>query len=175
MKWLKTYMREITGETWTFVGLLTAYFTLSGSAKQVTGLLILIGALVLIATGVGSWRIIVSGFLGAAVMAFLFSLWGASPLMNFGLNHLLVGGLAFGIVFMATDPVTGAQTNQGKWVYGFLIGMISILIRVFNPAYPEGVMLAILLMNVFAPTVDHYVVEANVRRRKNRLLKLKTA
>jgi len=146
-----------------------------GSVSETSVLMILIGALVLIATGVGSWRIIVSGFLGAAVMAFLFSLWGASPLMNFGLNHLLVGGLAFGIVFMATDPVTGAQTNQGKWVYGFLIGMISILIRVFNPAYPEGVMLAILLMNVFAPTVDHYVVEANVRRRKNRLLKLKTA
>jgi Na+-transporting NADH:ubiquinone oxidoreductase subunit B len=146
-----------------------------GSVSETSVLMILIGALVLIATGVGSWRIIVSGFLGAAVMAFLFSLWGANPLMNFGLNHLLVGGLAFGIVFMATDPVTGAQTNQGKWVYGFLIGMISILIRVFNPAYPEGVMLAILLMNVFAPTVDHYVVEANVRRRKNRLLKLKTA
>lgn len=146
-----------------------------GSVSETSVLMILIGALVLIVTGVGSWRIIVSGFLGAAVMAFLFSLWGANPLMSFGLNHLLVGGLAFGIVFMATDPVTGAQTNQGKWVYGFLIGFISILIRVFNPAYPEGVMLAVLLMNVFAPTVDHYVVEANVRRRKNRLLKLKTA
>jgi Na+-transporting NADH:ubiquinone oxidoreductase subunit B len=146
-----------------------------GSVSETSVLMILIGALVLIVTGVGSWRIIVSGFLGAAVMAFLFSLWGANPLMNFGLNHLLVGGLAFGIVFMATDPVTGAQTNRGKWVYGFLIGFISILIRVFNPAYPEGVMLAVLLMNVFAPTIDHYVVEANVKRRKNRLLKLKTA
>lgn len=146
-----------------------------GSVSETSVLMILIGALVLIVTGVGSWRIIVSGFIGAAVMAFLFSLWGANPLMNFGLNHLLVGGLAFGIVFMATDPVTGAQTNQGKWFYGFLIGMISILIRVFNPAYPEGVMLAILLMNVFAPTIDHYVVEANVKRRKNRVLKLKTA
>lgn len=146
-----------------------------GSVSETSVLMILIGALVLIATGVGSWRIIASGFIGAAVMAFLFSLWGANPLMNFGLNHLLVGGLAFGIVFMATDPVTGAQTNQGKWIYGFLIGMISILIRVFNPAYPEGVMLAVLLMNVFAPTIDHYVVEANVKRRKNRVLKLKTA
>jgi Na+-transporting NADH:ubiquinone oxidoreductase subunit B len=146
-----------------------------GSVSETSVLMILIGALVLIVTGVGSWRIIVSGFLGAAVMAFLFKLWGANPLMNFGLNHLLVGGLAFGIVFMATDPVTGAQTNRGKWVYGFLIGFISILIRVFNPAYPEGVMLAVLLMNVFAPTIDHYVVEANVKRRKNRLLKLKTA
>ena len=146
-----------------------------GSVSETSVLMILIGALVLIVTGVGSWRIIVSGFIGAAVMAFLFKLWGANSLMNFGLNHLLVGGLAFGIVFMATDPVTGAQTNRGKWVYGFLIGFVSILIRVFNPAYPEGVMLAVLLMNVFAPTIDHYVVEANIKRRKNRLIKLKTA
>jgi Na+-transporting NADH:ubiquinone oxidoreductase subunit B len=90
--------------------------------------------------------------------------------------HLLVGGLAFGIVFMATDPVSAAQTNRGKWIYGFLIGLFSILIRVFNPAYPEGVMLAILLLNVFAPTIDHYVVEGNIKRRKKRVAKqLKTA
>lgn len=145
-----------------------------GSISETSVLMILIGALVLIVTGVGSWRIIVSGFIGAAVMAFLFELWGANSLMQFGLNHLLVGGLAFGIVFMATDPVTGAQTNRGKWIYGFLIGFLSIMIRVFNPAYPEGVMLAILLMNVFAPTIDHYVVEGNVKRRKKRLA-LKTA
>jgi Na+-transporting NADH:ubiquinone oxidoreductase subunit B len=145
-----------------------------GSISETSVLMILIGALVLIVTGVGSWRIIVSGFIGAAVMAFLFELWGANSLMKFGLNHLLVGGLAFGIVFMATDPVTGAQTNRGKWIYGFLIGFLSIMIRVFNPAYPEGVMLAILLMNVFAPTIDHYVVEGNVKRRKKRLA-LKTA
>lgn len=144
-----------------------------GSISETSVLMILIGALVLIVTGVGSWRIIVSGFIGAAVMAFLFEIWGANSLMQFGLNHLLVGGLAFGIVFMATDPVTGAQTNRGKWIYGFLIGFLSILIRVFNPAYPEGVMLAILLMNVFAPTIDHYVVEGNVKRRKKRLV-LKT-
>src|SRR5699024_11836432 len=81
----------------------------------------------------------------------------------------LLGGLAFGIVYMATDPVTGSQTNRGKWIYGFFIGFISIMIRVFNPAYPEGVMLAILLMNVFAPTIDHYVVKANVNKRKKRL------
>ena len=92
------------------------------------------------------------------------------------MNHLLVGGLAFGIVFMATDPVSAAQTNRGKCIYGFLIGFFSILIRVFNPAYPEGVMLAILLLNVFAPTIDHYVVEGNIKRRKNRVAKqLKTA
>jgi Na+-transporting NADH:ubiquinone oxidoreductase subunit B len=90
--------------------------------------------------------------------------------MNFEYwKHLIVGGLAFGIVYMATDPVTGSQTNRGKWIYGFLIGFLSVMIRVFNPAYPEGVFLAILLMNVFAPTIDHYVVRGNVKRRLNRL------
>ena len=88
-------------------------------------------------------------------------------------QHLMIGGFAFGIVFMATDPVTGSQTNRGKWIYGFLIGFFSILIRVFNPAYPEGVMLAILLMNVFAPTIDHYVVQSNVKKRLKRA-KIKT-
>lgn len=92
-------------------------------------------------------------------------------------SHLLVGGLAFGVVFMATDPVSAAQTTRGKWIYGILIGVFSIMIRVFNPAYPEGVMLAILLMNVFAPTIDHYVIEASVKRRKKRLAatKIKSA
>ena len=89
-------------------------------------------------------------------------------------QHLLIGGFAFGAIYMATDPVTASQTNKGKWIYGFLIGFISILIRVFNPAYPEGVMLAILLMNVFAPTIDHYVVQGNVKKRLKRL-KAKTA
>jgi Na+-transporting NADH:ubiquinone oxidoreductase subunit B len=89
-------------------------------------------------------------------------------------HHLIIGGLAFGIVYMATDPVTASQTNKGKWIYGFLIGFISIMIRVFNPAYPEGVFLAILLMNVFAPTIDHYVLEGNIKRRAKRL-KVKTA
>ncbi len=150
--------------------------TIPGSISETSVLWILVGAAILVITGVGSWRIIVSGFLGAAFTAFLFELWGANPLMNFGMLHLLVGGLAFGIVFMATDPVSAAQTNKGKWIYGFLIGFFSILIRVFNPAYPEGVMLAILLMNVFAPTIDHYVVEGNIKRRKKRLAKqLKTA
>lgn len=89
-------------------------------------------------------------------------------------KHLIVGGIAFGITYMATDPVSGAQTNKGKYWYGFLIGFFSIMIRVFNPAYPEGVFLAILLMNVFAPTIDHYVVQANIKNRMKRL-KLKTA
>ncbi|WP_291119489.1 NADH:ubiquinone reductase (Na(+)-transporting) subunit B [Flavobacterium sp. UBA6135] len=150
--------------------------TIPGSISETSVLWILVGAAILVITGVGSWRIIVSGFLGAAVMAFLFELWGANALMDFGMLHLLVGGLAFGIVFMATDPVSAAQTNRGKWIYGFLIGFFSIMIRVFNPAYPEGVMLAILLLNVFAPTIDHYVVEGNIKRRKKRVAKqLKTA
>ena len=90
-------------------------------------------------------------------------------LMSFAFwQHLIVGGLAFGIVYMATDPVTGSQTNKGKWYYGFFIGFISVLIRVFNPAYPEGVFLAILLMNVFAPTIDHYVVQGNIKKRLKR-------
>jgi len=128
-----------------------------------------VGALILIFTGVGSWRIITGGILGGALMGFLFNLWSANELMSFSwINHLVVGGFAFGIVFMATDPVSAAQTNKGKWVYGILVGIFCIMIRVFNPAYPEGVMLAILLMNVFAPTIDHYVVNANINKRKKR-------
>lgn len=149
--------------------------SIPGSISETSTLWILVGAAILILTGVGSWKIIVSGFLGAAFTAYLFELWGANALMQFGMNHLLVGGLAFGIVFMATDPVSAAQTERGKWIYGFLIGLFSILIRVFNPAYPEGVMLAILLLNVFAPTIDHYVVQANISKRKKRVAKLKTA
>ena len=140
-----------------------------GSIAETSTLWVLVGAAVLIFTGVGSWRIIVGGVVGAAIMGFLFNLWSANALMSFDwMNHLVVGGFAFGIVFMATDPVSGAQTNKGKWIYGILIGIFCILIRVFNPAYPEGVMLAILLMNVFAPTIDHYVVEANINKRKKR-------
>jgi Na+-transporting NADH:ubiquinone oxidoreductase subunit B len=138
-----------------------------GSIAETSTLWVAVGALILIFTGVGSWRIIVGGIGGAAIMGFLFNLWGANALMSFDwMNHLVVGGFAFGIVFMATDPVSAAQTNKGKWIYGILVGIFCILIRVFNPAYPEGVMLAILLMNVFAPTIDHYVVEGNINRRK---------
>ena len=110
-----------------------------------------------------------SGVIGASLVGILFNLWGANSLMSFEwYNHLLVGGFAFGIVFMATDPVSAAQTTKGKWIYGFLVGVFCILIRVFNPAYPEGVMLAILLMNVFAPLIDHYVIESNVSMRRKR-------
>ena len=149
-----------------------------GSIAETSTLWILVGALILIAAGVGSWRIMVGGVIGAAVMGFLFNLWGANALMSFNwMNHLVVGGFAFGIVFMATDPVSAAQTTQGKWIYGILVGVFCILIRVFNPAYPEGVMLAILLMNVFAPTIDHYVIQSNINKRKKRwaATQLKTA
>jgi len=140
-----------------------------GSIAETSTLWVAVGALILILTGVGSWRIIVGGVLGAAAMGLLFNLWGANALMSFSwMNHLVVGGFAFGIVFMATDPVSGAQTNKGKWIYGILVGIFCIMIRVFNPAYPEGVMLAILLMNVFAPTIDHYVVNGNIKKRKKR-------
>ena len=140
-----------------------------GSIAETSTLWVLVGAAILIFTGVGSWRIMLGSVIGAAAMGYLFNLWGANALMQFDwMNHLIVGGFAFGIVFMATDPVSAAQTVRGKWIYGILVGILCILIRVFNPAYPEGVMLAILLMNVFAPTIDHYVVQANVNRRLKR-------
>jgi len=140
-----------------------------GSIAETSTPWVAVGALILIVTGIGSWRIITGGILGAAIMGLLFNLWGANALMSFSwMNHLIVGGFAFGIVFMATDPVSGAQTNKGKWIYGVLVGILCIMIRVFNPAYPEGVMLAILLMNVFAPTIDHYVVNGNIKKRKKR-------
>jgi Na+-transporting NADH:ubiquinone oxidoreductase subunit B len=143
--------------------------SIPGSIAETSTLMVLIGALVLIYTGVGSWRIMLGSVIGAAITGMLFNLWGVNELMSFSwTNHLMVGGFAFGVVFMATDPVSAAQTVKGKWIYGLLVGLFCILIRVFNPAYPEGVMLAILLMNVFAPTIDHYVIESNVKRRLNR-------
>ncbi|MFO7719668.1 MAG: NADH:ubiquinone reductase (Na(+)-transporting) subunit B [Gillisia sp.] len=146
-----------------------------GSIAETSTIFILVGALLLILTKVGSWRIILSGFIGAAFMGLIFNALPSmgvegNSLTNFPwYQHLIVGGLAFGVVFMATDPVSGAQTVTGKWIYGFLIGLFAVMIRIFNPAYPEGIMLAILLMNVFAPVIDHYVIEANVKRRKKRL------
>ena len=140
--------------------------SIPGSIAETSTLWILVGAIILIFTGVASWRIIVGGILGASLVGVLFNLWGINALMQFNwVNHLVVGGFAFGIVFMATDPVSASQTQTGKWIYGFLVGVFCILIRVFNPAYPEGVMLAILLMNVFAPTIDHYVIERNIKKR----------
>jgi len=161
------------------------YGFIPGSVGETSTVLILLGALFLIYTKIGSWRIMSSAVLGALAMGLLFNGvvsagWIDSSSKFFGLmntdfwHHLIIGGFAFGAVYMATDPVTASQTNRGKWIYGFLIGFISILIRVFNPAYPEGVMLAILLMNVFAPTIDHYVVQGNIKKRMKRL-KVKTA
>ncbi|MEO0506081.1 MAG: NADH:ubiquinone reductase (Na(+)-transporting) subunit B [Bacteroidota bacterium] len=151
-----------------------------GSVGETSAFLILLGGLFLIFTKIASWRIMVSAVAGALAMGLIFNGVVAAEwipeyskfygLMEFEFwKHLIVGGLAFGIVYMATDPVTGSQTNKGKWIYGFLIGFISVMIRVFNPGYPEGVFLAILLMNVFAPTIDHYVVRGNVRKRMKRL------
>ena len=145
-----------------------------GSVSETSTIAVLIGAAILILTKVGSWRIILSGFAGAAIMGLIFNAFELNALMEFKwYMHLVVGGLSFGIVFMATDPVSAAQTLKGKWIYGFLCGFFGVMIRVFNPAYPEGIMLAILLMNVFAPTIDHYVVQANVNKRKKRLSKAK--
>ena len=151
-----------------------------GSVGETSAFLCLLGGLFLIFSKIASWRIMVSAVIGSLVMGLIFNQvvemgWIGETSKFYGLmsfdfwKHLIVGGLAFGIVYMATDPVTGSQTNRGKWVYGFLIGFISVMIRVFNPAYPEGVFLAILLMNVFAPTIDHYVIRGNIKRRMKRL------
>tara|TARA_B100000900_G_scaffold91362_1_gene74667 strand:+ start:1478 stop:2653 length:1176 start_codon:yes stop_codon:yes gene_type:complete len=146
------------------------YGFIPGSLGETSFLAILIGALILLFTGVGSWRIIVYTFIGGYLTALLFNLWGLNYLMSTPAHvQLLIGGFAFGAVFMATDPVTATQTNKGKIIYGLLIGFFAIVIRVFNPAYPEGMMLAILLMNVFAPLIDHYVVGSNIKRRLNRV------
>ncbi|MEZ4840741.1 MAG: NADH:ubiquinone reductase (Na(+)-transporting) subunit B [Flavobacteriaceae bacterium] len=161
------------------------YGFIPGSVGETSTLLILLGAIYLLYTKVASWRIMLSSIIGALVMGYIFNMVVDAGLITSGSKfyglmnlefwkHLLIGGFAFGIVYMATDPVTASQTNKGKWIYGFLIGFISIMIRVFNPAYPEGVMLAILLMNVFAPTIDHYVVQGNIKKRMKRL-KAKTA
>lgn len=140
-----------------------------GSIGETSTLMVLIGAIILIATGVGSWKIMLSCVIGALFMGQIFNLAGANPFMSLPpYYHLVIGGFAFGTVFMATDPVSASQTERGKWLYGFLIGVLTVLIRVFNPAYPEGIMLAILMMNVFAPLIDFYVVQANKKRRLKR-------
>lgn len=140
-----------------------------GCIGETSTLMCLIGGIILVFTGVGSWKIIVSVFAGAYGMGLLLNLVGGNPFTLMPAHyHLVIGGLAFGAVFMATDPVTAAQTETGKWFYGVLIGIFTVLIRVFNPAYPEGIMLAILLMNVFAPLIDYFVVNANKKRRLQR-------
>jgi Na+-transporting NADH:ubiquinone oxidoreductase subunit B len=140
-----------------------------GSIGETSTLMCLLGAVILIATGVGSWKVIFSVFAGAYAMGLIMNLIGGNAFVMMPAEyHLVIGGLAFGAVFMATDPVTATQTETGKWFYGALIGILTVLIRVFNPAYPEGIMLAILLMNVFAPLIDYFVVSANKKRRLQR-------
>ena len=142
-----------------------------GSIGETSTIAILIGAAILLFTGIGSWRIMLATTIGTLGLAYFLNLvsfndYTALP----GYYHLIMGGFAFGTVFMATDPVSAAQTNRGKWIYGIVLGMMIVVIRVFNPAYPEGVMLAILLMNVFAPLIDYYVYEANIKRRLKRMV-----
>ncbi len=153
-------------DTWNaFIGLIP------GSFGETSTLCILIGAAILLLTGIASWRIIASVFVGGFVMGLIANTF-ASPLYPASyvpaFDHLLLGGFAFAAVFMATDPVTAAHTNLGKYIYGFLIGAIAIIIRIYNTGYPEGAMLAVLLMNCFAPLIDYCVVQSNIRRRLNR-------
>ena len=144
-----------------------------GSIGETSKLAILIGAAILIITGIGSWRIMLAGLLGGVTMTLIFNAFAANAYMTLSpLTQVMMGSFMFGMVFMATDPVTASQTNRGKWIYGFLAGFFAIMIRVFNPAYPEGVMLSILLMNAFAPLIDYYVVEANIKKRLKRAAKL---
>lgn len=143
--------------------------SIPGSLGETSFIAIALGALLLLITKVGSWRVMLSTFIGGYVMGLIFNAFAGPETIAF-LNlpahyHLIMGGFAFGAVFMTTDPVSAAATHKGQWVYGFLIGVLAIIIRVANPAYPEGVMLAILFMNVFAPLIDHYVVQANIKRR----------
>jgi Na+-transporting NADH:ubiquinone oxidoreductase subunit B len=143
--------------------------TIPGSIGETSTLAILIGAAILIVTGVGSWKIMAGVFAGGLGMGLLLNAVSANAYMELPFYyHFVMGSFAFGAVFMATDPVSGAQTERGKWIYGLLIGILSILLRVLNPAYPEGVMLAILLMNLFAPLVDYFVIQSNIKRRLRR-------
>lgn len=152
--------------TWdAFIGLIP------GSIGETSVLAILIGAAILLFTGIASWRIMVSVFAGGLFMGYICHLFGSAAIpgtLLSPLDQIFLGGFAFAAVFMATDPVTGARTTLGKYIYGFLIGVIAIIIRVFNSGYPEGAMLAVLLMNVFAPLIDYYVVESNMKRRMKR-------
>ena len=145
--------------------------TIPGSVGETSVIAILIGAVILVASGIGSWKIMLSTLLGGAFMGLMMNLGSSDTVWN-GMPfwyHLVIGGFMFGAVFMATDPVSGTQTETGKWIYGFLIGVFTVLIRVFNPGYPEGIMMAILLMNAFAPLIDYYVVQANINRRLKRV------
>ena len=177
-----TPLGELANTGTTSVSMLDAFIgTIPGSVGETSTLCILLGAIVLLATGTASWRTMISVFVGGLVMGGVFNLLapadltGATEIQKYmalpAWQHLLLGGFAFGAVFMATDPVTSAQTNTGKYIVGFMIGALAILVRVFNTGYPEGMMLAIIFMNALAPVVDHYVVQANVKRRNRRAKK----
>ena len=141
-----------------------------GSCCETSAAAILIGAALLLVTGIASWRIMTGVLVGGGLMALLFNLIGANGYMQLPFYyHYLLGGFMFGAVFMATDPVTAPQTNPGRWIYALLIGAFAILLRVVNPAYPEGMMLSILLMNCFAPLIDHCVLAVNIKRRNRRI------
>jgi Na+-transporting NADH:ubiquinone oxidoreductase subunit B len=144
--------------------------TIPGSIGETSALAIIIGAAILIFTGIGSWKIMLSFLAGGLAMGAIFNGLALNAYMTLPpLHHIVLGGFMFGMVFMATDPVTASATETGKWIYGFFGGLFSILIRVFNPAYPEGVMMAILFMNVLAPLIDYYVIQASVNRRTKRV------
>ena len=165
-----TTVTDVLGNTLThmdmFIGLIP------GSIGETSKLAILIGAIILIVTTIASWKTMLSVFIGGGITATLFNLVGTTAAMSLSpIDHILLGGFAFGAVFMATDPVTSARTEKGKFIYGFLVGFMAVVIRVLNPGYPEGMMLAILLMNVFAPLIDYYVVEANIKKRLKRAIK----
>lgn len=160
-----SYAIDKIPDNWTlFVGLIP------GSIGETSKLAILIGALILLFTGIANWRVMFSVVFGGLFMSSILNLFAVNAYMSISpLTQLLMGGFLFGAVFMATDPVTAAQTNTGKYIFGFLVGVFAVLIRVLNPAYPEGMMLAILLMNAFAPLIDHYVIQANIKRRLKRV------
>ncbi|MBF6627688.1 MAG: NADH:ubiquinone reductase (Na(+)-transporting) subunit B [Proteiniphilum sp.] len=159
--------RGITGQSLSISDMFFGF--IPGSVGEVSTFAILLGALILIATGVGSWKTMLSVFLGGLVATLLVNSFAQNAMMEMPVYyHFLLGGFAFGAVFMATDPVTSARTEKGKWIFGFFIGLLAVAIRVFNPGYPEGMMLAILFMNAFAPLIDFYVIDANIKRRAKR-------
>jgi Na+-transporting NADH:ubiquinone oxidoreductase subunit B len=173
-----TALGELAGTGSTNYSAFDAFIgTIPGSIGETSTLAILIGAAILIISGIGSWKIIVSSIIGGLVMGGIFNIFAPYAISPEQIGfmstpfwqQLIYGGFAFGVVFMATDPVTASQTERGKWIYGFLVGFFAIMIRVFNPAYPEGIMLAILFMNVMAPLIDHYVVESNIKKRLKRV------
>lgn len=146
--------------------------TMPGCIGETSFIAIMLGAVLLLITGIASWRVMLSVFAGGYLMGIIFNLIGANSYMEMpAYYHIFLGGFAFGAVFMATDPVTGSQTNTGKWIYGLMIGALAVAVRVINPGYPEGMMMSILFMNAMVPLIDHYVVQANINRRMKRIKK----